>query len=82
MRTQTSHKKPAVKLQSPCFEKLIFEHVFNVKKKAKKIAKFDGFEPRHCEDTKASVAAEISPKGFATFEKQASGQNCSKHGWG
>ena len=75
MRTQTSHKKPAVKLQSPCFEKLIFEHFFNVKKKAKKIAKFDGFEPRRCEDPKASA------KGFATFEKQASGQNCSRHGW-
>ena len=79
MRTQTSHKKPAVKLQSPCFEKL--EHVLNVKKKAKKIAKFDGFQPRRCEDTKAIVAAEISPKGFATFEKQAPGQNCSRHGW-
>ena len=32
---------PVVKLQSACFENLIFEHVLNVRK----IAKFDGLEP-------------------------------------
>ena len=34
-----------VKLQSACFEKLIFHDVFNVRK-TKRIAKFDGLEPR------------------------------------
>ena len=43
-------EKPIVKLQSTCFEKLIFEHVFNVRK-TKRIAKFDSLEPRRCEDT-------------------------------
>ena len=61
-------EKLVVKLQSACFEKLIF---FDIRK-AKRIAKFDGLEPRHCEDIKAVVAPEIGPKSFGTFEKQAS----------
>ena len=36
-----------------------------------KIAKFDGLEPRRCEDIKGIVAPEIGPKRFGTFEKQA-----------
>ena len=62
--------KPVVRLQSACFEKLIFERVFNVRK-TKRIGKFDGLEPRRCEDIKGIVASEIAPKSFGTFEKQA-----------
>ena len=32
-------------------------------------AKFDGFEPRFCEDITGIVAPEIDPKNFGTFEK-------------
>ena len=49
---------------------LIFLHVFNIRK-TKRIAKFEGLEPRRCEDIKAVVAPEIGPKSFGTFEKQA-----------
>ena len=56
-----------------CFEKLIFLHVFNIRK-TKRIAKFDGLEPRRCEDIKGIVAPEIDPKSFWTFEKRAPGQ--------
>ena len=66
-------EKLVVKLQSACFEKLIFLHVFNVRK-TKTIAKFEGLEPRSCEDIKGIVAPEIGPKSFGTFEKQAPGQ--------
>ena len=59
-------KNPVVKLQSACFENLIF-------KKTKRIAKFDGFEPRRCEDVKGIVAPEIGPKSFGTFGKRAPG---------
>ena len=59
-----------VKLQSACFEKLIFKHVFNVRK-TKGIAKFDGLEPRRYEDIKGIVAPEIGPKSFWTLKKQA-----------
>ena len=41
--------------------------------KTKSIAKFDGLEPRRCEDIKEIVASEIDPKCLGTFEKQASG---------
>ena len=37
----------------------------------KRIAKFDGLEPRRWEAIKEIVAAEIGPKTFGTFEKQA-----------
>ena len=40
-------------------------------RKTKRIAKFDGLEPRRCEDMKGIVAPEIGPKSFGTFEKQA-----------
>ena len=66
-------EKQAVKLQSACFEKLIFLHVFNIRK-TKRIAQFEGLEPRHCEDIKAVVAPGISPKSVGTFEKQAPGR--------
>ena len=65
-------EKLVVKLKSACFEKLIFLHVFNIRK-TKRIAKFEGLEPRHCEDIKAIVAPEIGPKNFGTFEKHAPG---------
>ena len=59
------------KLQSADFEKLIFYHVFNVRN-TKRIAKFDGLEPRRCEDIKPSIVAlEIGPKSFGAFEKRA-----------
>ena len=57
--------------QSACSEKLIFLHVFNIRK-TKKIAKFEGFEPQRCEDIKAIVAPEIGSKSFGTFEKTGS----------
>ena len=65
-------EKLFVKLKSVCFEKLIFLHVFNIRK-SKRIAKFEGLEPRHCEDINAIVAPEIGPKSFGTFEKHAPG---------
>ena len=65
-------EKLVVKLQSACFEQLIFSHVFNIRK-TKRIAKFEGLEPRRCEDIMAIVAPEIGPKSFGTFEKQAPG---------
>ena len=65
-------EKLVAKLQSACFEKLIFSHVFNIRK-TKRIAKFEGLEARRCEDIKAIVAPEIGPKSFGTFEKQAPG---------
>ena len=65
-------EKLVIKRQSACFEKLIFLHVFNIRK-TKRIAKFEGLEPRLCEDIKAVVAPEIGPKSFGTFEKHAPG---------
>ena len=65
-------QKLVVKLQSACFEKLIFLHVFNIRK-TKSIAKFEGLEPRRWEDINAIAAPEIGPKSFGTFEKQAPG---------
>ena len=60
-------EEPVVKLQSACFEKLIFWNVFNVRK-TKRIAKFDGLEPRRREDVKEIVALEMGLKSFETFE--------------
>ena len=40
-------------------------------KKVKRIAKFEGLEPRRCEDIKGIVVPDIGPKSFETFEKQA-----------
>ena len=65
-------KKVVAKLQSACFEKLTFLHVFNIRK-SKRIAKFDGLEPRRYEDIKGIVTPEIDPKSFGTFEKRAPG---------
>ena len=65
-------RKPVVKLQSPRFQKLIFQYVANVRK-PERIAKYDGFQPRRCEYIKGIVAPEIGPKSFASFEKQAPG---------
>ena len=39
-------------------------------RKTKRIAKFDGLEPRHREDIKGIVVPELGPKSFGTFEKQ------------
>ena len=60
-------EKLVVKLQSACFEKLIFLHAFNIRK-IKRIAKFQGLEPRRCEDTKGIVVPDICPKSFGTWE--------------
>jgi len=54
------------------FGKLAFELVFNGRK-TKRIAKFDGLEPRRFKDIKGIVAPEIGPISFWTFEKQAPG---------
>ena len=35
--------------------------------KTKRIAKFNGLECQHCEDTKGIVAPEISPERFQDF---------------
>ena len=51
---------------------MIFLHVFNIRK-IKRIAKFEGLEPRRCEDIKGIVAPERDSKSFGTFEKQAPG---------
>ena len=71
-RERFGPEKLAVKLQSACFEKLIFLHVFNIRN-TKRIAQFEGLEPRRCEDIKAVVAPGIGPKSFGTFDKQATG---------
>ena len=67
-------EKLVVKLQSARFEKLNFLHAFNMRK-IKRIAKFEGLEPRRCEDIKGImiVVPDIGPKNFGTFEKQAPG---------
>ena len=65
-------EKLVVKLQSARFEKLIFLHAFNMRK-IKRIAKFEGLEPRRCEDIEGIVVPDIGPKSFGTFEKQALG---------
>jgi len=49
---------------------MIFLHAFNIRK-MKRIAKFEGLEPRRCEDIKGIVGPERDPKSFGTFEKQA-----------
>ena len=59
-------EKLVVTIQSACFEKLIFLHVFNIRK-TRRIAKFEGLEPRRCKDIKAIVAPEIGPKSFLDF---------------
>ena len=69
-RERFGPEKPVVKLQSACFEKLIFYHVFSVRK-TKRIVKFGGFEARCCEDMKGIVTPETGPKSFGTFVKQA-----------
>ena len=49
-------------------------------RKSNRIAKFDGLEPRRCEDLQGIVAHEIGPKTFRTFEKQAIGPaNIARH---
>ena len=63
-------EKLVVNLQNAYFEKLIFLHVFNIRK-IKRTAKFEGLEPRRCEDIKGIVAPERDPKSNGTFEKQA-----------
>ena len=65
-------EKLVIKLQSARFEKLIFLHAFNMRK-IKRIAKFEGLEPRRCEGIKGIVVPDIGPKSFGTFEKQAPG---------
>mgnify|MGYP000152759617 CR=1 FL=1 len=61
-------KEPVVKLQSACFKKLIFQHVFNVnKKKKKRIAKLNCLKPWRCKDIKGIVAAEVDPRSFGNF---------------
>ena len=65
-------EKLVVKQHSARFQKLIFLHAFNMRK-IKRIAKFEGIEPRRCEDIKGIVVRDIGPKSFGTFEKQAPG---------
>ena len=42
---------------------MIFKHICNVKE-TKRIAKFDGLEPRRCKDIKLIVVPEMGPKSF------------------
>ena len=57
---------------------MIFKHVFNTRKTwTKRITKFDGLEPRRCEDVKLIVAPEMEPKSYGTFEKQTPALSCS-----
>ena len=46
-------------------------------RKIKRIAKFEGLEPRRCEDIKGIVVPDIGLKSFGTFEKQAPGPQSS-----
>ena len=51
-----------MKLQSACFEKLTFSHVFNVRE-TKRLAKFDGLEPQRCVGhIKGIVTSKIDPR--------------------
>ena len=43
-------------------------------RKIKRIAKFEGLEPRRCEDIKEIVVPDNGPKSVGTFEKQAPGR--------
>ena len=47
-------------------------------RKIKRIAKFEGLQPRRCEDIKGIGVPDIGPKSFGTFEKQAPGAFFSK----
>ena len=62
-RSQLSNCNPLV-LKS-CSSNMFFIH-----EKPKKIAKFDGLEPRRCEDVKRIVAPGRGPRSFGTFGKQ------------
>ena len=62
-RELSGPKSQLSNLQSTCFEKLIFEHVFNVRK-TKRMVMFDGVGPRRCEDIREIVATEIDPRSF------------------
>ena len=65
-------EKQVVKLKSTYCQKLIFWHVYNVRK-SKRVAKLDGFEPRRCEDILyRNCGTRNRPENFGTFEKQAS----------
>ena len=64
-------EKPVVKLQSACFEKLVFKHVFNVRK-TKRIVKLGGLQPWCCK----GIKADIGPKCFWSFDKQAPDPFC------
>ena len=57
-----------------CVDKLILFVI--IIRKIKRIAKFEGLEPRRSEDIKGIVVPEIGPKSFGTFEKQAPGHHC------
>ena len=59
-------EKAVVKLHSACFEKLIFLHVFNIRK-IKRISRFEGLEPRRCEDIKGIVVPRNRPEKFRHF---------------
>ena len=67
-------EKPVVKLKSAFFKKLIFLHVFNVRKD-KRIAESDGFQPRRCEDVKGIMTPKIDLKSFGTFEGRTPDQS-------
>ena len=72
-------RKASSHLHSTCFEKVIFEHDFYVRK-TKRIAKFDGLEPRHCEYIKGIVEPEkaIKVSGLAKNRPQAPVQSLQK----
>ena len=55
-------ERSVVKLQSARFKKPGFLHLFNARK-IKRIAKFDGLEPRPCEHEKGIV----TPEKFRDF---------------
>ena len=74
-------EKSVVKLKTACFESLVFQHVSNKKKKNKRIAKFDGLEPRGFEQITGSEAPEIGPNSILNdsfFLSYRSSDNC---GW-
>ena len=62
-------------MQSTCLEKLIFKHVFSIRK-TKETAKFIGLEPRGCKDINGTDAPD-KPEKFLTNRPLACDLGCS-----
>ena len=72
-------EKPFVKVRPAYSVKLIFSYVVKWIK-IKITAKFRASRRLRFEHTKIIMSPEMRPKSCGTFEKQAPGPSCSKHG--